>query len=185
MREKGFAGMSVQHVADALEFSKANFFYHIKSKEQLLYDIFVETLNFSMRAFEEILQRTDPPPEKLRAIVDFYVHLMTERTAVMLVWFKEKGHLTPEHEREVSGLEAKITTMLHAFYRDAIDRGYFRAVEPTSAGAAIFGMCFALTRWPQLRDTLTVPVLSAQMQQLACDGLLRRIDREPVAERAR
>ena len=34
---KGFAGMSARNIADELEFSKANFFYHIRSKEDLLY----------------------------------------------------------------------------------------------------------------------------------------------------
>ena len=44
MEEKGFAAVSVQHLADALEFSKANFYHHIESKEELLYEIFLDTL---------------------------------------------------------------------------------------------------------------------------------------------
>jgi len=48
MEEKGFAAVSVQHLADALEFSKANFYHHIKSKEKLLYEVFVDTLQFAI-----------------------------------------------------------------------------------------------------------------------------------------
>ena len=33
MQHKGYDGISAQQIADALEFSKANFFYHVKTKE--------------------------------------------------------------------------------------------------------------------------------------------------------
>ena len=55
MEEKGFAAVSVQHLADALEFSKANFYHHIESKEKLLYEIFVEVLQSSLERIESIV----------------------------------------------------------------------------------------------------------------------------------
>lgn len=173
MQEKGYGGISAQHIADALEFSKANFFYHIKNKEELLYQIFVETLNVTIRQLEEIFARQDTSSEKLRAIIDHYVHLMTDHAAVMQVWFKEKGHLTPEHEAEVTRLEQHIGMLLDDFYTRAIDSGDFRNVDPRIAGIGMFGMCFALTRWPELRDRFAVRRLSEQMQELACGALLK------------
>ena len=61
MEEKGFAAVSVQHLADALEFSKANFFYHLDSKEHLLHEIFIDTLQFSLGHLEDILGRKGAP----------------------------------------------------------------------------------------------------------------------------
>ena len=176
MKIKGFAGMSARDIAEDLEFSKANFFYHVKSKEELLYQIFVENLEYALRHVEEILKRPDPPPDKLRAIVDFYVHLNCERSAVMLVWFKEKGHLTPEHEAHVTRLEQAIVSILHDFYRSAIDAGHLRRLDPTIVRIAVFGMCFQLTRWPQLREQHSLQSLSAQIQDIACNGLLPSTD---------
>jgi len=173
MKERGFAGMSTQEIADALDFSKANFFYHLNTKEDLLFEIFVETLNFGASNFEAILKRPDPPVQKLNAVIDFYVHLMMERTAVMLVWFKEKGHLSPEHEEEVSRLERRITTMLTDFYCNGIAKGAFRPIDPMLARIVIFGMCFGLTRWPQVRDQLSIATLSSQIQQIARQGLVQ------------
>src|SRR5262245_46073049 len=87
---KGYGGISAQDIADALNFSKANFFYHVGSKENLLYEIFVETLTFTINRLETIVGGDDVPDDKLRAIVDLYVRLAVERAAVMQVWFKEK-----------------------------------------------------------------------------------------------
>src|SRR5262245_469129 len=54
MREKGFVGTSVQDLADRLEFSKANFYYHIKSKEEMLYRISFETLQAKLQRIKTI-----------------------------------------------------------------------------------------------------------------------------------
>src|SRR5262245_30695432 len=59
MTAKGFAGMSARDLADALEFSKANVFYHLGSKEELLHRIFVDTLEHFIQNVEQILERPD------------------------------------------------------------------------------------------------------------------------------
>ena len=71
MEEKGFAAVSVQHLADALEFSKANFYHHIESKEELLYEIFLDTLRYSSGRIEAILNGSDSLPDKLRALIEW------------------------------------------------------------------------------------------------------------------
>ena len=174
MQEKGYGGISAQDIADALDFSKANFFYHVRSKEDLLYHIFVDTLQFAIRHYEEILARDTSAAEKLRALIAFYVQLMTEHGAVMQVWFKERAHLTPEHEAEAVRFERRIQALHSEFYTDAIRRGEFRDIDPRLASISMFGMCFALTKWSELSQRLSIAELTEQMQQLAAGALLRR-----------
>src|SRR3954463_6724129 len=82
MEERGFAAVSIQHLADALDFSKANFYHHVDSKEELLHEIFLDTLEFSLANITEILGREDPILPTLRSLVEFYVSIMTARRAV-------------------------------------------------------------------------------------------------------
>ena len=170
---KGFAGMSARDIAGELDFSKANFFYHVRSKEDLLHEIFVETLNYAIQHIEEIVNRSESPSERLQALMDFYVRLNTERATVMLVWFKEKEHLSQEHQAQILALEQRIATMLNEFYRSGIESGHFQPIDPRIARVVIFGMCFALTRWPQLRAEFSPQALSAQIWKVASEGLLR------------
>jgi TetR/AcrR family transcriptional regulator, cholesterol catabolism regulator len=178
--KRGFVGMSAQDIADELQFSKANFFYHVRSKEELLYEIFVENLNYAIRHLEAIIARPDAPPERLRALMEFYVRLNTERAAIMLVWYKEKEHLTAAHQAVINELENRIATILNKFYRSGVKSGHFQQIDSRIARVAIFGMAFALTRWPRLREEFTHEELVRQIQKVACEGLLR-----PVARRAR
>jgi len=172
MQEKGYGGISVQEIADALNFSKANFFYHLRSKQNLLHAIFVEPLKFTIGRLEEIVQREDSGEARLRAIVDLYVHLVVERAAEMQVWFKEKGHLSPAHRAEVTRLERRVGALLEGFFSAGVARGEFRDIDPFVAMNAIVAMCFSLTRWPQLQKRFSLRELSDQMQQLACGALL-------------
>src|SRR5436190_904827 len=171
MEDKGFAAVSVQHLADALEFSKANFFYHVDSKEQLLHEIFVDTLQFSLGHLEAILGGEDPVPQRLRSLVEFYVSMMTERRAVMLVWFKERAHLTPAHLKEVTKLEQQIGAKLEEFYAQGIAEGHFKPLETDVIRIAVFGMCFMLTKLSRANRG-SVASITRQFQDLLAGGLL-------------
>jgi AcrR family transcriptional regulator len=172
MEEKGFAAMSVRHVADALEFSKANFYHHIESKEKLLYEIFVDTLQSAIRRIGDIVAREQPAPEKLRALIEFYVSLMTERRAVMLVWFKERAHLNDEHQQAVTALETQVTDLLRTFYTRGMDDGYFKRMDVDILRMAVFGMCFLLTKLPDRPDGPAIETITRQLQELVTTGLL-------------
>jgi len=171
MEEKGFAAMSVQHIADSLEFSKANFYHHIDSKEELLYDIFLDTLEYSLRHIEEIVSSDRSIPDQLRALVEFYVSLMFDRRATMLVWFRERAHLTDAHLKEISRLEQKIGATLEGLYAKGMNAGYFKTMRPDVLRMAIFGMCFQLTRLAK-PDRAATAEITRQVQELACTGLL-------------
>jgi AcrR family transcriptional regulator len=172
MRDKGFAGTSARELAQSLEVSKANLFYHLRSKETLLYEIFLETLEYARRNITEIIARPDPAPVRLRLLIDFYVRLLTERSAVMLVWDRERGHLTPTHQKQVTRLEREFLDRLLDFYKRGMDDGHFRRMDPVIARMAIFGTCFILAKYPRLRETMSAELISTQLQQYACEGLL-------------
>ena len=172
MQEKGFAGISVQQLADTLEFSKANFFYHLKSKEELLYHIFVENLEYTIRALEQIIGSDAGHAEKLRRLVAFYARMMIERHQIMTVWFRERGHLTPEHEKEVDKLHRRIDTMLDPFYAEAIAKGVIRPLDPRIVRTVVFGTTFNLTRWTERLSDLPIETIVEQVTQYATAGLL-------------
>ena len=174
MQEKGFAGMSARELAHSLDFSKANFFYHVRNKEEILYQIFVETLEYTLSSVEEVLARPDSNSEKLRAFIDVYVRLMIDRSAVMSVWFKERGHLTPKHAAHVTDIESRLLSRLSAFYEAGMREGDFRAGDPRIARMAVFGACFMLIRHAGSAQYPSASAITRQLQQILCDGLIRR-----------
>ena len=172
MREKGFVGTSVQDLADRLEFSKANFYYHIKSKEEMLFRISYETLQVKLDRIKAIVENDTPHPERMRALIDCFVHLVVDHTAVISVYFEEKRHLTAPHFAKVTKLERQILDALENFYREGVERGDFRDLDPAVAVLAILGMCFWLTKWYQPKGRLTAKTISDQLNTILREGYL-------------
>jgi AcrR family transcriptional regulator len=172
MREKGFVGTSVQDLADRLEFSKANFYYHIKSKEEMLYRISFETLEKKLQRINTIVNSDLPHPQRMRAMVDCFVHLVVDHAAVISVYFEEKRHLSPAHLRKVIKLERQIFDAFAEFYREGVTKGYFRDIDPSVAVLGILGMCFWMTKWYQPQGRLSAKVISEQFNAILSDGYL-------------
>jgi len=172
MKKKRFVGTSVQDLADRLEFSKANFYYHIKSKEEMLYRISYETLQVKLDRIKAIVENDTPHPQRMRALIDCFVHLVVDHTAVISVYFEEKRHLTAAHFAKVTKLERQIFDALASFYREGVERGDFRDLDPAVAVLGILGMCFWMTKWYQPKGRLTANVISDQLNTMLCEGYL-------------
>lgn len=166
--------MSVQHVADALEFSKANFYNHVKSKEELLYRIFVDNLEYTVRSIEDIVDSENDPAEKLRWVISFYARMMIERAEVMTIWFRERRHLTPEHQLEVTWLERRILDALESLYAEGVAAAVFRPFDLRVIQAVVSGTTFNLTRWTAEMADLPIDTVVEQVVEFATSGLLRR-----------
>ena len=177
MEEKGFAAMSVQHIADALAFSKANFYHHIKSKEVLLREVFVDTYRLAIENISAIVSSGRSAPERLNALIEFYVSLMLDRRAVMLIWFKERAHLGEPNLKEIIPLEQQLGLLLKQLYTEGKDQGYFRSMDTDVMRLAIFGMCFQLTKLPPGHQ-LSRGEITRQLQEFATSGLLIAPPRE-------
>jgi len=173
MREKGFVGTSVQDLADRLEFSKANFYYHIKSKEEMLYRISFETLTKKLEKIKAILDTDVPHPQRMHAIIDCFVNLVVDHTAVISVYFEEKRHLTPQHLAKVTKLEREIFDAMADFYREGMEAGHFRNMDPAIAVLGMLGMCFWMTKWYQPKGRLSASIISQQLNALLAEGYLK------------
>jgi len=174
MREKGFVGTSVQDLADGLEFSKANFYYHIKSKEDMLYRISFETLTLKFERIKAILNTDEPHTVRMRNIIDCFVHLMINHTAVISVYFEEKRHLTPAHLNKVSKVERQILDTLTDFYREGVREGAFKDLDPSVAILGMLGMCFWLSKWYRPKGRMGEQEIAKQLNALISEGYLQK-----------
>jgi hypothetical protein len=172
LRKRDILGISAQQIADALEFSKTNLL-----SRQNQGGLALSHLCGHPAVHDQAHGRRDGPAPirlgTLAAVIDVYMQLMIDHAAVMQVWFREKDHLSAKHRAEIERLEARVKAILGPFYTKAIGSGEFRDVDPQLAAVAMFGMCFAVTRWPDLQKRLSARKLTEGMQALALGAMLR------------
>jgi AcrR family transcriptional regulator len=172
MQEKGFAGTSIQDVADQLDFTKAAFYYYVKNKDELLYQITVESLRLAGESIAKIAQGSEPPDAKLRAVINTYVHLVAEQPEFFTVYFHDKGSLQPEHLESVNEMERLIVDSIRSIYEEGVAAGQLRDLDPRAVVFGLLGMCCWIYKWYRTEGDLTVEQLSAVFQELAGRGFL-------------
>src|SRR5215831_18866879 len=79
IQEKGFHGTTLEEVAEELEVTKAALYYYVKDKEDLLFRIHRHTLELALASVEAIMQSEQPPADKVSALIDTQVRLITSR----------------------------------------------------------------------------------------------------------
>lgn len=185
MQERGFLGTTIEAVAAELDFTKAAFYYYVKNKEELLYEISMLSLDATLAAISEIVARDLPPHAKLQAIIENLVRTICSRPAVFTVYFQEKGHLSPEHLAAVTERERQIGALIKQVYREGVARGELRDLPASVAVFGLLGMCFWVYKWYRVDGALAPAAIAAVLQQLAAHGYLATPGDQPPTAPAR
>lgn len=168
---KGYQATTIQDVADEVEFSKAAFYYFVKNKEDLLYQILLRTLTGALDRVREIVAGPGDANEKLLQVVDAYVRMVAERPDTFAVYFKERAHLAPAHREAVTGRERQIVAELRTLFDEGVAAGGLRDLPPQAAVFGLLGMCFWTYEWYERDGALTPAQLAGALRSLAAHGV--------------
>jgi TetR/AcrR family transcriptional regulator, cholesterol catabolism regulator len=145
--EKGYRKTSTRDLAAALGVQQGSLYYHVKKKEDLLYDICYSSLERVMQQVEAAANSTGNPLESLRRITRAHMIATLELQREMLVSMYDYRSLSAECNREInafwSGYEQKVTSI----YDAAIAAGAMRAGIPHRYH---YHAVMSMTNWPVL-----------------------------------
>jgi TetR/AcrR family transcriptional regulator, cholesterol catabolism regulator len=171
IQEKGFHGTTLQEVAEELDVTKAALYYYVKDKEDLLLRIYQHTLELALASVEAIVQSEQPPAEKVRALIDNQVRLITSRPELFTVYFHEKAHLSAEHGEVATRLERQIVQRVAMVLREGIASGAFQDIDTTVAAFSVLGASSWVYRWYRPGGRLSVGEVSTILQRVILSGL--------------
>jgi AcrR family transcriptional regulator len=131
----GYAATSVRDIARALDIQGASLYAHVASKEDLLWSI----VERAATAFEEAANRalvettTDDPVERLAAIVEAHVEVITADPEQSSVFVTEWRHLSPERREAIGRRRDAYEQRIRDVIVDGLATGAFAAVDPALA----------------------------------------------------
>jgi AcrR family transcriptional regulator len=181
--ERGFAGTTVQDIADALGMSRPALYYYVKSKEVILEQL-VENLSINdAKVLEGIRRRrSGDAVEKLREMAQHLATNAGSNPNQTQILAQSKHHLPEaiaqlDREAERSIVQSLIWVLQHG-----MRRGQFRQLDPRTAALTIVGMCLWTAWWV---DDAPLEQLTAQIADQAVNSVLvvdgdRELD-EPAA----
>ncbi|HEY0451193.1 TetR/AcrR family transcriptional regulator [Actinophytocola sp.] len=126
---KGYHGTGVAELGEAAGLKRGALYYHIGSKEDLLY-------NLSKRHVEEALERGRTvvdsdlhPVDKLRALAREHVQTIAARRDEVTVVMREMHALTGKRARQLTKLRDEYQGLFAKVLQEGVDEGVFRAAD--------------------------------------------------------
>ena len=152
----GFAGTSVDRIADAARLNKAMIYYHFGSKAGLYREI-LRDMFAAVGARARTVAASDlAPSDKIRVFVDTFAAEAQARPHFPPIWFREVADGGARLDDATLGDMAGVLKALAAIVAEGVRAGVFRPVNPLLVHAGIVG-----------------PVLLF----FASDGIRRRVER--------
>jgi AcrR family transcriptional regulator len=135
--EKGYRATSMNDLAARVGLSKPALYHYVRSKEDVLVELYEAVLHESTRAVAEIETTTGTAIEALRAVIVERVAYTCENQALLRVFFEEEAGLPREQLADV--LQARRD------YEDAVMAIVLRAVDEGALTLAVSARIYVNT----------------------------------------
>ncbi|HEY0192511.1 MAG TPA: TetR/AcrR family transcriptional regulator [Kofleriaceae bacterium] len=173
--QSGYEATSMQEIAEACGLTKAGLYHHIKTKETLLLAI----MHYGMDLFDDqvLAKVTDIPDpiERLRACMARNIALVTQdSTKEVTIILHEHQTLTGASAQEINLRKKRYVTFLESTFREAIERGQVRPLDPTIAAFSFLGTVLWTYKWYRDGGKLTPAQITDGMVDLFFQGILPR-----------
>jgi AcrR family transcriptional regulator len=100
-RQKGYAGSSTRELAQLLGVQKATLYHHIRSKEDLLFEISMNSLRDITSAVTAATEAAGRPEDRLQAMIDAHMRVALRDQDMHITMLIELRALSPERHAQV------------------------------------------------------------------------------------
>ncbi|MEA5362576.1 TetR/AcrR family transcriptional regulator [Amycolatopsis sp., V23-08] len=172
--ERGFAGTSLQDIADALGITRPALYYYVRSKEELLAKLVTEVTDGPLEELAALAARDDADPvRKLRGIVEIIVGRRVRQPERFRLLIRSEAELPAELTEAYDQSRRAVLKTIAGVVDDGVRAGRFRPVDSRVAALGVLGMCNWVAWWfhPGGRDTAESVV--TQLADMAVGSLQR------------
>jgi AcrR family transcriptional regulator len=170
--QRGYMGTSLDEIARQLEVTKGAFYYHIKNKEDLLYQCFNRTLELENQMIELANNAGKNGAEKIELVLRYLFNIQHSDEGP-LIRYRSLPSMNPDHRLGILKMTEDISEKLGMLIAEGIDDGSIRDVDTAIIENVIAGAVDAapgIERQMQFSDNSDV---SAEYLQLFFNGIAK------------
>lgn len=144
--DRGYSAVGVNEIGEATGLGRGALYYHISSKEDLLYDITTAYMSDLIADGRAIADAETDPVERIYALSRALMMTISEHLSEMTVCFRELHALTDERRRAVTGLHSDYQAIWSMALADGVTKGVFKPI-PSVLLKGLLGMYFYSFLW--------------------------------------
>ncbi|GAA1864331.1 TetR/AcrR family transcriptional regulator [Pseudonocardia ailaonensis] len=171
--ERGFAGTSLQDIADALGITRPALYYYVKSKDELLAKLVTEVTNGPLDELNALVAREPDPVGRLRGVVEIIVGRRVTQPERFRLLIRSEAELPAELTEAYDESRRVVLKVIAGVIDGGVRAGRFRPVDARVAALGVLGMCNWVAWWfhPGGRDSPDGVI--AQLADMAVGSLVR------------
>lgn len=169
----GYAATSVRDIARALDIQGASLYAHVASKEDVLFAI----VDRAAAAFEtaaataEAETATADPVERLAALVEAHVDVVTSDPRRASVFVTEWRHLSPDRRAGMAARRDGYERRFREVIADGVAVGAFRSTDTAIAATFVLTALNGIATWYRPDGRLSADAVADQYVDLALRSL--------------
>jgi AcrR family transcriptional regulator len=145
--ERGYHGTSMSQIAAVLGVRVPTLYSHIRSKQELLADIAVETTEAVLADFNRAVAEVDDPREQLRRAIAAYALRHATHPRQALVVNRDIFSLEEPTRGSVLATRQHHEHAIRGIITAGVQSGAFHVTSPAVASFAILEMSVSIARW--------------------------------------
>ena len=153
-KAKGYHATTIQDVADEVGMLKGSLYYHIKSKEELLYLVTKEPIRELIERQKKLMESDWSPPQKILEFIRLHLRAFDENYPHMFVFLQEKASLSEPVQAEVAGIHFR-----------------YEELDLKMIAVSILGMCNWMFKWYSKGGRLTIDEIGHHMAEIVLNGI--------------
>jgi AcrR family transcriptional regulator len=170
----GFLGTTTQQLADAVGLVKGTLYYHIGSKEELLFRIHQVVTEEGIRRWAGAVEDLDSDTRVvLRQMIAAHCEIIDRYRNWVTVFSEELKFLSPPLLDQVVERRDVYTAMLETVIVRGVDRGELHTERPRASTLMILGMLNSVHRWYQPGGKLNATRLADIVSEVVLRGIAR------------
>ncbi|GAA2862676.1 TetR/AcrR family transcriptional regulator [Pseudonocardia halophobica] len=171
---KGADQVSMSDIAEDVGLAKPSLYHYFSSKDEILNSIHVNTIEFLLDGIRRRRATDASPDVVLRGVLGDIFSLMETHPGHIRVFFESARRLPPDLLEPVRKREREYDQLVLETIEQAIEDGYFRAVNSRSAAFAFFGMANWAAHWYRPGGTKRAEQFAEEFFDLFLNGVTAR-----------
>ena len=171
-KDKGYHATTIQDVADEVGMLKGSLYYHIKSKEELLYLVTKEPIRELIERQKKLMESGLSPQQKIVEFIRAHLRAFDDNYPHLFVFLQEKASLSEPVQAEVAGIDFRYEMLLETILQEGTRRGIFRPeLDLKMMAFSILGMCNWMFKWYSKDGRLTTDEITHNMAEIVLNGI--------------
>jgi len=168
--ERGYRAITIDDVAANLGYTKSVVYYYFKSKNEILWHVFIRTFDTFFNAVDAILKGGSAPEVCMAQMLRVHTLNVMMNRATTAIWNRDESELDPAQRRQVRKMKRDYDALFESVFEAGVTSRVFRDIPPHVAIGGMLGMSNWLYAWYDDKGSLSPEDIAEHFTILLTDG---------------